>query len=165
MRGPDDHYEILGVKRGASAQEVRAAFRRAAKKAHPDQGGSSDAFRRLRVAADLLLAEIEARGIAALDGAYRAGDRTTAEGDWTEVSDALRVKWGLGFEPIIVFPPSKIGLSPFATATSLNAPAFQWLIRMVGPRGEAWDFHIAGSQARIFFRRADDARLFKLRFH
>jgi len=161
----EDYHAILGLKRSATADEIRAAYRKAAKKAHPDRGGSSEEFRLIRKAADVLLAEAESRGgLAGRDPRSRAGDRTSVDGDWMTVSEALRVKWGLSFDPVTVFPPQKIGLSQFATATNLNAPAYHWLNRTVGMRGEAWDFHVAGSVTRIFFRRADDARLFKLRF-
>jgi hypothetical protein len=162
MRTPEDHYEILGVKRSASAEEIRAAYRRAAKRAHPDQGGSSDAFRRIQMAAEILLAEAQTKSVTGQDAAFRAGDRTSVDGAWMDVSDGLRTRWGLG--PVTVFAPQKIGLSPFAAGTTLNLPTYQWLTRTVGPRGEAWDFHVADMQTRIFFRRADDARLFKLRF-
>jgi curved DNA-binding protein CbpA len=159
-----DYYEILGVTRAAGATEIRAAYRRAAKRAHPDQGGSNEAFVLVQQAAEFLLAELGKRQSGAPETTCRAGDRTSVEGDWTGVADTLRTRWGLAFDPIIVFPPQRIGLSPFATATTLNAPAYQWLLRMVGSRGEAWDFHVGGGVTRIFFRRADDARLFKLRF-
>jgi curved DNA-binding protein CbpA len=164
MRGPEDHYEILGVKRSASIEEIRTAYRRAAKKAHPDQGGSNEAFRRLQMAAEFLLAEAQTKSLLGQDGAFRAGDRTSVDGDWRELNEALRTRWNLGFGPTTVFAPQKIGLSPFASGTTLNAPAYQWLTRTLGPRGEAWDFHVAGEQTRMLFRRADDARLFKLRF-
>ena len=36
-----DHYATLGVARDASPSEVKKAYRRRAKKAHPDQGGSN----------------------------------------------------------------------------------------------------------------------------
>jgi curved DNA-binding protein CbpA len=161
----EDYFELFGLRRNASVEEIRAAYRKAAKKAHPDQGGSTEAFVRIQRAAEILLAEAEKRGVGvASESDYHAGDRTTSEGDWGDVAEALRVKWGLTFEPTIVYPPQRIGLSPFASTTALNAPAYQWLTRMLGPRGAAWDFHIADGVLRIFFRRPDDARLFKVRF-
>ena len=164
MPGREDHYEILGVTRSASAEEIRAAYRRAAKKAHPDQGGSDEAFRRIQAAAEILLADAEKRSVTGQDTSFRTGDRTSIDGDWRDVSYGLSAKWGLSLAPVTVFAPQKIGLSPFAAGATLNAPAYQWLTRTVGPRGEAWDFHAADGQTRIFFRRGDDARLFKLRF-
>lgn len=159
----DDPFVILGIGRRAGAEEICAAYRRAAKAAHPDRGGTPEDFRRVREAAETLLARSAARALSGEDdGAYRSGDRTSAEGDWREVADGLRTRWGSS--PLMAFAPTKIGLSPFSSATALNAPAYNWLIRTVGARGEAWDFHIAGDQTRMFFRRADDGRQFQIRF-
>jgi hypothetical protein len=36
MSGPRDPYEILGMRRGASAREIRAAYRKLARQHHPD---------------------------------------------------------------------------------------------------------------------------------
>jgi curved DNA-binding protein CbpA len=47
---PPDLYGDLGISRGASAAEVRKAYRRAAKRAHPDAGGSPEKFHRIRTA-------------------------------------------------------------------------------------------------------------------
>lgn len=49
-----DLYEALGVERGCSGPEVRRAYRRAAKRAHPDGGGSSAKFAVVRLAHDVL---------------------------------------------------------------------------------------------------------------
>jgi hypothetical protein len=35
-----DYYKVLGVSRDADAKTIKAAFRKAAKTAHPDKGGS-----------------------------------------------------------------------------------------------------------------------------
>ncbi|SIQ14917.1 DnaJ domain-containing protein [Rhizobium sp. RU20A] len=49
-----DPYETLGVARDAGEAEIRAAFRQAAKSAHPDQGGDAEAFAQLSAAHELL---------------------------------------------------------------------------------------------------------------
>lgn len=161
----DDPFATLGLGRGASEKEIRAAFRRAAKRTHPDQGGSADAFRRIREAAETLLAQAEQRAASATDGAHAPGDRTSADGAWTKVSDEAKARWGMAFEPVTVFTPQKLGLSPFCAGASLNIPAYRWLIRNVGARGEAWDFHTANDVTRMFFRHPDHARQFQLKFH
>lgn len=47
--GPRDPYAVLGLRRGASAEEVRAAYRRAAIRWHPDKNpADKDAERRFK---------------------------------------------------------------------------------------------------------------------
>ncbi len=53
-----DPYDILGVKRGASLDEVKAAFRRACKERHPDLGGSHEAMIELNTAYAFVLNEL-----------------------------------------------------------------------------------------------------------
>lgn len=48
-------YEVLGLKPGASADEIREAHRRLMRTAHPDAGGSTWIAARLNQARDLLL--------------------------------------------------------------------------------------------------------------
>lgn len=48
-------YEILGVRRDATDDQVKAAYRRRAKATHPDSGGDPDAFSRVQKAYELLL--------------------------------------------------------------------------------------------------------------
>src|SRR5712672_1513917 len=53
-----DYYEILGVKKGASAEEIRKAFRKLARKYHPDVNpgykGAEEKFKSLSEANDVL---------------------------------------------------------------------------------------------------------------
>jgi DnaJ-class molecular chaperone len=164
MRAYHDHFEILGVTRDAGVEEIRRAYRQAAKTAHPDQGGSNEAFLRVQRAAEFLLSELQTRGLSDASLDYRGGERTGAAGDWLDFSDELRARWGGRFALEMVFAPQKIGLTPFTSGATLNIEAYNWLNRTAGARGESWDFHSDGELTRIFFRRADDAKLFKMRF-
>ena len=56
MRNP---YDILGVKRSASLDEVKAAYRQACKKCHPDLGGSHEAMVELNTAYAFVLNELK----------------------------------------------------------------------------------------------------------
>ena len=54
MAAGKDYYDILGVKRDASADDIKKAFRRLARKHHPDTGGSEDKFKELNEAYEVL---------------------------------------------------------------------------------------------------------------
>jgi len=49
-----DLYAVLGIERTATTADVRKAYRRMAKKAHPDAGGSDKQFALIRLAHDVL---------------------------------------------------------------------------------------------------------------
>lgn len=53
-----DPYDILGVARGASFEEIKAAYRRACKAKHPDMGGSHQAFIELQAAYEHILRDL-----------------------------------------------------------------------------------------------------------
>lgn len=48
------YYELLEVDPGASTEEIQAAFRRQAKRFHPDAGGTAAHFRLIKLACDTL---------------------------------------------------------------------------------------------------------------
>ena len=77
-----DYYEVLGLSRGASEQDIKASFRRLAKDCHPDRNqGDNNAehkFKELNEAYEALKdpqkrAAYDQFGHAAFDGAGRAG--------------------------------------------------------------------------------------------
>ncbi len=54
MSGYIDFYEVLGIERGASIDEIRQAYLRLAKEHHPDKGGNAEKFRLIRMAYETL---------------------------------------------------------------------------------------------------------------
>jgi molecular chaperone DnaJ len=54
MPAQRDYYEVLGVKKDASTDEIKKAFRRAAVEHHPDRGGDEAKFKELNEAYEVL---------------------------------------------------------------------------------------------------------------
>ena len=76
-------YALLDVPEEATTELIRAAYRRAAKSAHPDVGGDRDGWQRLQLAHDVLTDEARRR-------AYdETGDVKEPERD-TAFADAVR---------------------------------------------------------------------------
>jgi curved DNA-binding protein len=50
----NDHYQTLGVDRGATADQIKQAYRRLAMKHHPDKGGDAKAFQEIQAAYTVL---------------------------------------------------------------------------------------------------------------
>ncbi|PCN47956.1 molecular chaperone DnaJ [Curtobacterium sp. 'Ferrero'] len=64
-------YEVLGVPSTADDEELRRAYRRAARESHPDLGGDAQSFRRVQLAWERI-------GTPAARRAYDAGSRPTS---------------------------------------------------------------------------------------
>ncbi|NTU90132.1 MAG: DnaJ domain-containing protein [Actinobacteria bacterium] len=50
----DSFYDILGLARSASAEEIKKAFRKLARKHHPDTGGDEETFKKINEAYEVL---------------------------------------------------------------------------------------------------------------
>lgn len=48
-------YAIIGVSKSATPEAIRKAYRKQSRKAHPDTGGSNEAFAELKLAYDVLI--------------------------------------------------------------------------------------------------------------
>lgn len=51
---PQDYYDILGVSKSASADEIKRAYRKKAHQHHPDKGGESEKFKEINEAYQVL---------------------------------------------------------------------------------------------------------------
>ena len=49
-----DHYQILGVSKDASQQDIKKAYRKLAMKHHPDKGGDEQKFKQIQAAYSVL---------------------------------------------------------------------------------------------------------------
>lgn len=64
----EDHYKTLGIQRDATKEQIRAAYRRAARQAHPDrEGGTTERMQAVNAAYEVLIDEERRR-------AYDAGE-------------------------------------------------------------------------------------------
>jgi len=54
MAARKDYYDILGVPKNASTDDIKKAFRKQARKHHPDAGGSEERFKEINEAYDVL---------------------------------------------------------------------------------------------------------------
>lgn len=82
MAAGKDYYDILGVKRDASADEIKKAFRRLARKHHPDAGGSEEKFKEINEAYEIL-SDKEKRAQYDQYGQYFGGNVPPGAGNWS----------------------------------------------------------------------------------
>ena len=78
----DPPYEVLLVDPGADDDEIERAYRERVKRAHPDQGGSVEEFRRVRTAYERLKAGYDPADENG-DGGVRQGGATGGDADET----------------------------------------------------------------------------------
>jgi molecular chaperone DnaJ len=75
MASTANYYDTLGVKKDASADEIKKAFRRLARKHHPDAGGEEEKFKEINEAYEVL-SDSEKRSQYDQYGQYFAGGGT-----------------------------------------------------------------------------------------
>lgn len=95
-----DYYEILGVERGATQEQIQAAYRKLARKYHPDVNKSPDAeekFKRLNEAYEVLRDPEKRRRYDSLGENWQAGQDFTPPPGWEFFSSRTGRSGGQGF--------------------------------------------------------------------
>ncbi|MBP3892518.1 MAG: DnaJ domain-containing protein [Atopobiaceae bacterium] len=104
MAGKRNYYDILGVKRDATQDEIKKAFRKLAAKYHPDAGGDEEKFKEVSEAyttlsdADkrkeydqlLMFGGIPGADFGGSGGRNRGGYTYTGTGDWSDIFENIR---------------------------------------------------------------------------
>lgn len=96
---PKDYYEILGVPRNASQEEIKAAFRRLARQYHPDVNKSPDAEEKFKEIneAYAVLSDAEKRARYDRYGHAGLGDMGGMPDFSADIADIFEELFGFGF--------------------------------------------------------------------
>lgn len=135
-----DYYEVLGVQRGASADEVKQAFRRLALKHHPDRNPSNkkeaeERFKEISEAYEVLSdtqkrSAYDQHGHHGVEGVFRHGSFRFEE-DFTHFQDISDIFGGSGLEELFASMGLGGGRGGRRTADGRRAGAdLEYLLQM-----------------------------------
>jgi curved DNA-binding protein len=96
-----DYYEILGVPRDASQEDIQAAYRKLARKYHPDinkEKGAEDKFKKIGEAYEVLKDPEKRKKYDALGENWKAGDDFTPPPGWDWNQGANRQEYSFHFD-------------------------------------------------------------------
>lgn len=95
----ENHYQVLGVAMTASTQEIKVAYRRAARLTHPDHGGDAERFRAVTLAYEVLVDDTARARYDASYGSGRGAGQGDGQGGWGSPSrDGFSKAWEAGMD-------------------------------------------------------------------
>jgi curved DNA-binding protein len=92
-----DYYQILGVPRTASQDEIKKAYRKLAMKHHPDKGGNEEKFKEISTAYDILSNPEKRSEYDNPQQGFNPFSQNMGPG-WHDVSEMFGFSFGPGFE-------------------------------------------------------------------
>ena len=126
-----DHYEVLGISKDATEEEIRQAYRRLAKGSHPDAAGDPARFRLITEAYEVLS-----------DGARREAYDRTRRPAWAAAPPARRRRSG-GYGLLLVVVLVAAGVVALVVATTGLSVGDDCLVGAW--RGEAFEVPLRAS--------------------
>ncbi len=143
-----DLYEVLGIERSASADEIRAAYRQRARETHPDAGGQPGEFQAVQAAWEVLGDPEQRRRY------DRSGNSSTGTGVSRAVPDILGVSVivavrrlvSAGFAPRLILIPGQHEDLADVVIGQQPSPGEQHSV------GAVVDVAVSGSDAGIIWR-------------
>jgi ferredoxin len=136
-------YEVLAVDPDADADTIRRAYRRRAKEAHPDQGGSVEEFQRVRAAYETVRAGTEGLG-----GGGRPDDGTTSGPSVTTdvryLDYAVVDDYGWSLDDAALFERAADEDLPATDYGRFEVEPRETLLEAAERRGFAWPFACRG---------------------
>lgn len=93
-----DYYQILGINEGASAEDIKKAYKKLAMKNHPDRGGDTKKFQEISQAYDTLSDQNKRADYDAQRNGFNPFAGTQGMGGgFHDINDIFRFHFGQGF--------------------------------------------------------------------
>ena len=173
-----DYYQIMGVAREASQDEIKRAYRRLARKFHPDvskEANAEDKFKELQEAYEVLKDPQRRAAYDQLGSNWRAGQEFRPPPDWGRDFEFSTSSFGGGGGSVIVMATSAISSPRCSGSAARSANEAGHLVAakvavaavaasrrpatITSPRSRStWKTHSAAARKRSSSRRRSSAR-------